>query len=144
MEILIQLGFFAALLMVGFFWGRSREKAHFEDIRRREKALLGLPARVERRLPPSHSYAQVQLVSASVVIANDFFKSTVAGLKNLFGGRLTSYESLMDRARREAVLRVKEKAQAWGAEEIYHLRIETTSLDQLGVEIMAFGTAVKK
>ena len=129
------------MLGVGLFFGRRREKKHFEEIVMREKQLLHLPVRAE--CVTKTPYTEVMMVSGSVVIANDYFKSTVAALKTLFGGRLTSYESLMDRARREAQLRAKIKAQAWGAKEILHFRFETAALDQLGVEIFAVGTAIK-
>ena len=43
------------------------------------------------------------LVAGSVVISEDYFKRIVSSLQSLFGGRLRSYESLVDRARREAV-----------------------------------------
>jgi uncharacterized protein YbjQ (UPF0145 family) len=79
-----------------------------------------------------------------VVIASDYFKNFTATLKNFFGGRLTSYESLMDRGRREAMLRLKEKAVAGGADEIVGLRLMMTAVDQFGIEILASGTAVKR
>lgn len=141
MELLLQLILGAIMLGVGLLFGRRREKKHFEEIVAREKQLLHLSVRSESITKTP--YSEAILVSGSVVIANDYFKSTVAGLKTLFGGRLSSYESLMDRARREAQIRAKEKALAWGAREILHFRFETAALDQLGVEILAVGTAVK-
>ncbi|MCI5128213.1 MAG: hypothetical protein D3907_06860, partial [Candidatus Electrothrix sp. AUS3] len=33
-----------------------------------------------------------------------YFKRIVAGLRNIFGGNVQSYETLVDRARREAVI----------------------------------------
>ncbi|MFT6733724.1 MAG: hypothetical protein ACJAS9_001914 [Polaribacter sp.] len=42
----------------------------------------------------------------------DYFKRFLAGLRNIFGGRVVTYESLVDRARREAILRMKEKCPA--------------------------------
>jgi uncharacterized protein YbjQ (UPF0145 family) len=47
-------------------------------------------------------------VSGSVVVSVDYFKRFLAGLRTLVGGRVTSYETLLDRARREAILRCKE------------------------------------
>ena len=39
MEILIQLGIFATLLLVGLFFGRASEQRHFADLARREAEL---------------------------------------------------------------------------------------------------------
>jgi uncharacterized protein YbjQ (UPF0145 family) len=68
----------------------------------------------------------------------------------MIGGRLTSYESLLDRARREAILRMKESAILSGGKIIVNVRIETTSISKhsnslysIGsVEVVAYGTAV--
>lgn len=141
MEFLVQVGFVVILMMVGLFFGKSREKKHYADLKAREKKLLHLPVRAEVRT--DQPYTEAMMVSGSVVIANDYFKATVASLKNIFGGRLSSYESLMDRARLEAMLRAKEKAAKWNAKEILHFRFEMAKLDKLGIEIFAVGTAVK-
>ena len=53
---------------------------------------------------------KIELVTGECVISGDYFKNFVAGLKNLFGGRLTTFESVIDRGRREAILRMREKA----------------------------------
>jgi uncharacterized protein YbjQ (UPF0145 family) len=141
MEFLFQIGVIVGLMGVGLFFGRQREKKHFLDLQIREKQLLHLPLRAEAST--ATEYSEAMMVMGSVVIANDYFKSTVASLKNIFGGRLSSYESLMDRARREAQLRAKLKAAQWGAKEVLHFRFEMSSLDKLGIEIFAVGTAVK-
>lgn len=143
MELLIQLGLFLVLLGLGFTVGRAREAKHFREIQRRERELINLPARADKT--PSPGMAQASLVTGSVVVATDYFKMTVAALRNIFGGRVTTYEALMDRARREAVLRLKDQARAWGAEEIIHLRMVSTRLGQSqGIEVVAVATALKK
>lgn len=142
---LISWGAVAVFLVIGFFFGSTREKKHYQEIMLREKMIRFLPTRSDSGRPEDFQDAtEVFLVSASVVIASDYFKTFVANIKNFFGGRLTTYESLLDRARREAVLRVKEKARARGARELIHLRLETSVIDQAGVEILAYATAIKK
>ena len=54
------------------------------------------------------------LVNGSTVVSNDYFKRLLAILRNIFGGRVKAYESLLDRARREAVLRMKDEAHSSG------------------------------
>ena len=66
----------------------------------------------------------------------------------IVGGRVTSYENLIDRARREAVLRMKEKAKTLGANYVFNVKMETSSIskgkrESIGsVEVLAYGTAV--
>jgi uncharacterized protein YbjQ (UPF0145 family) len=89
-----------------------------------------------------------QLVIGSVVVSIDYFKRFLAGLRNLFGGRVTAYETLLDRARREALLRMKEQAEAAGAKLVFNVKYETSSIskgrkDTVGsVEMLAYGTAL--
>ncbi len=147
MEILVQLAILAFLLMVGYFAGSRRERRHYQSIMAREKHLNRLPA-VASRVPPADGRYQQRLVVGNAVIANDYFKFFLAGLRQFFGGRIHAYETLMDRARREAVLRMKAEAQKCGAELIFNVRYETANLswglnNGMGViEVMAYGTAL--
>lgn len=136
-----ELGFTAVLIVVGYIFGASREKAHFESIQRREKELLYMPVRADKILKMDQ-VERVALVTSGVVIAGDYFKSIATSLKSFIGGTVNSQETLLDRARREAILRLKEKARRLGAQEIVGLRIETTTIDQQGVEVMVYGNAV--
>ncbi len=144
MEALINLGFLLTLLVIGFTVGRAREKKHYASLIERERNLLTkLPYRSD--VPKDLSDAkETFLLASSIVIASDYFKNFVANIRNFFGGRLTSHESLLDRARREALCRVREKALARGANELVNVRIETVFLDQLGIEVSAYGTAIKR
>ena len=86
----------------------------------------------------------------SVVISVDYFKTVVAGLRNLVGGNISAYESLLDRARREAVLRMQEQAVSIGAEAVVNMKFETARVSgnaaqAIGsVEVLAYGTALIK
>ena len=46
-----------------------------------------------------------------------------------FGGRVTSYESLLDRARRESLLRMKQQASSMGAVMVFNVKYETASIE---------------
>ena len=143
MEAIFQLIIFAILLVVGFFFGSSREKKHFKSILERQKKYSHIATRTDK-IRDLSGYSEAMLVTGSVVIASDYFKNFVASIKNMFGGRLNGYESLMDRGRRESMLRMKEAAIKWGADEILEVRIESSALDAIGVEMLAYGTAVKR
>jgi uncharacterized protein YbjQ (UPF0145 family) len=150
MEALLQLGVFVVLLLVGLFFGRATEKRHLADIARREAQLRDILVFNERRLPTDREFASGALVVGSVVIAEDYFKRVAAGLRSFFGGRMTVYESLLDRGRREAILRMKEDARKRGASMIFNVRFETSSLSEdrsggspmFSAEFIAYGTAL--
>lgn len=139
---MFEIVIFLTFLGAGYFVGGAREKKHFQSLLNREKALLHISVQSGKKLSPA--YQNSQFVSGSVVIASDYFKNFAASLKNFFGGNVSSLETLMDRARREAVIRLKTKAALWGADEVLGLRIEFCTLDQMGVEVLAYGTAVKR
>jgi uncharacterized protein YbjQ (UPF0145 family) len=149
MELLIQLGFVALLLLVGLVFGRAAEARHFRDIARREADLASVLL-FNERTPPDQPFREATLVVGSVVVAEDYFKRAAAALKSLVGGRLTAYESLMDRGRREAILRMKEAARARGARYVFNVRFETASLSEaqagarpiFSAEFIAYGTAL--
>ena len=137
---------FLILLTVGYISGTLLERRHLSSIRLREQELSRLPTIMLKRPLNEKDIKEVRLVGGSVVISIDYFKKVVASLVNLFGGNIATYETLVDRARREAILRMK--GQAEGASEIINIRIETSSISQNAnrhagaVEVLAYGTAV--
>lgn len=144
-QILINIGYLLVLLVLGYVFGRRAEAKHYKDIKRREQLLLALPTASGEELLDEVSTAHTVLVRGSVVIAVDHFKRLLAALRGFFGGEVQAYETLLDRARREAVLRMKESCP--GAAQIINLRIETSSIHRgaqsIGsVEVLAYGTAV--
>lgn len=140
---------FLVLLILGYGFGQLAERRHYRSILQREEQTLGMPLMTLKTVPPQLTRCQVKLVSGSVVISIDFFKMFVAGLRSLVGGRVKSYESLLDRARREAILRMKEDAVDKGAKVIVNVRIETSSISKSNrkqsvgsVEVLAYGTGI--
>ena len=137
-----------ALLFIGYIFGQAAEKRHFKSIQKREQEHQTILAFSERLPPPITPAPDTALVAGNVVISVDYFKSFVAGLHTLIGGRLTSYESLLERGRREAILRMKEDAANKGATQIFNVKIETASISNnanrgIGsVEVYAYGTAL--
>jgi len=138
---------FLTLLALGYGFGRIAEKSHYRSIIEREKKLRNLPA-IASKIPPMDKAYNSALVSGNVVISVDYFKRFIAGLRNLVGGRVSSYETLIDRARREAVLRMKEQAEQMGAVMVFNVKFETASISQgrrgtVGsVEVFSYGTAM--
>lgn len=142
----LQLGLPLALLLLGLIVGRILEKRHYASIRRREKKFASVLVFSTRWPPEVMASQRTTLVSGSVVISSDHFKTFVAGLRNIFGGNVRSYETLMERARHEAVLRLKEEAHRQGAKLVIGLRFETSQIAGRGtpcMEVLAYGTALK-
>ena len=138
---------FLTLLALGYGFGRYAELSHFKSIQKRERTLRHIAAIATKIPDPTLRPRTTQLVTGNVVISVDYFKRFIASLRNLIGGRVTSYETLLDRARREAILRMKEQAQALGAKLVFNIKLETASISQgqrgaIGsVEVLAYGTA---
>ncbi|MGA6926584.1 MAG: heavy metal-binding domain-containing protein [Desulfosarcina sp.] len=145
---MIDLILFLALLALGYGAGTWMETSHYRSIGRRERSTLHLPAVTLKSVGVSdHRIRSTRLVYGSAVISVDYFKRILAGLRNIFGGSVKSYESLIDRARREALLRMK--AMAGDATVIVNVRIETSAIGKQSggktincLEALAYGTAL--
>ncbi len=142
---LINLALPVLLLAVGYFVGRLLERRHYASIRRRERELRSVVAITTRFVPEGVTAQGATLVSGGVVVSSDYFKTFVAGFRNLVGGRFRGFESLLERARREAILRMKQQAREHGSSLVIGVRIHTTRVagsQTPSVEVIAFGTAL--
>ena len=138
------------ILGVTYATGSIIEKNHFKKIRQREIALVKKPVvTFGKKLTTSKKIKNVELVTGEAAISGDYFKTFVSAFRNFFGGRMVSFESLMDRARREAILRMREKAK--NANIIVNTRLESTMLNNCDdtsnnqlpqVAVIAYGTAI--
>ena len=143
-ELIIVIG----LLIVGYVVGTYLEKSHYRSILERESDLNKIPAIASKILPTDLESCETKLVAGNVVVSVDYFKKFVAGLRILIGGQVTTFESLIDRARREAILRMKEEARQLGADYVFNIKMETSSISKgqknaIGsVEVLAYGTAI--
>lgn len=138
---------FLTLLLLGYIFGSWAERRHFRSIAEREQQWVSLPNSNNRELLlPMQQIEKAELVCGSVVISIDYFKRLLAMLRSIVGGPVASYETLLDRARREAVLRMKE--QCTGAVQIINIRLETSTIHNAAgngigsVELLAYGTAI--
>ncbi len=144
-QMLINYAPLLILFVVGWFFGMRHERQHLARLLLAEKTLGHIVVSSERFYHPKLvADTQGELVLGSVVIAQDYFKMVIARVLSLFGKNLTTYETLLDRARREAVVRMRTQAHAKGYNHIYGLRLEVSNVNQLGsmVEAIAYGTAV--
>ncbi len=150
LEALFAFGLPIALLLFAYFVGAALERRHFRDLRRRETEIEGFPVTTFQALPADWNVTGAQLVEGNVVVSLDYFKRVIAGLRMLAGGRVRTFEPLLDRARREDYLRMVEQARASGFDAVINVRLVTSRLanarsDQstAGIEILAFGTGIR-
>jgi uncharacterized protein YbjQ (UPF0145 family) len=128
-------------LIIAYITGSIIEKRHLKNVGKREEALADNPYFNDPfTAQTQENVERVELVSGGAVIAADYFKAFLAGLRNIFGGSVSSYESLTERARREAILKMRE--QAPNADMIVQARIQLTELGRRRVEALAYGTAI--
>ena len=133
---------FVVLFFIGWGFGRHAEQKHLRELEEQERRLAHI--RVDNNRFKTSTQTG-QMISSNVVISHDYFKYVIANIQNFFGGRLTSYESVVERARREALVRLKQEAEKMGATHIMGLRLSTTELGMQGgmVEVFAYGTAIR-
>ena len=151
-ELLLQFVPGLVALLATYLIGSSIERRHFEDLRRREARYRQIPVVTFGKVPASWTVGRSGLVTGNVVISLDYFKRFLATLRGLVGGRIKVYEPLLDRARREAILRMTEAAVSGGYDAVLNVRLETSRLASArqdgkgtaGVEMLAFGTAIKR
>lgn len=140
---------FIVLILLGLFVGRTTERRHLSRLDRREQALAHMLITNIRSFPGGSDPAKPPaVVTGEAVIATDYFKSFLARLRKVLGGELKSYRSLMTRARREAVLRMMEKAHEQGYNAVCNMRLDSADIGGMTgrrgvamVEAFATGTA---
>jgi len=146
-ELIIVLILPIVLVLIGKIVGSRMERAHYASIAEREARFDGRPALSTEHLDAPGPVRSASLATGSVVISIDHFKRFVSGFRMLIGGEVRAYTSLIERARREAVLRMKESHP--DADAYINTRLETSTIastsgnEGMGtVEVLAYGTAV--
>ena len=138
------------LLGLGYFIGGWRERRHIKQLEVREAAARDLTITNLKTITHPETVVRAQLVTGSVVIATDYFKSFATGLRKFVGGEMKAAQSLLTRARREALMRMVDEARGLGATEVCNVRYQFCSISQMtsrrggaiSVEMYAYGTAL--
>ncbi len=129
LPILVYVVPFLILLGLGFFVGGTTERRHYARIERREQEMSDMLLTQVKTFPHAISGERApELICAEVVVATDYLKSLFAKFRNFFGGEVRSYQTLMDRARREALLRVQARARHRGHNALCNIRIQTADV----------------
>lgn len=128
-DLIIPLGITAFLLLLGLIVGGTTERKHFRTLAEREaqhgvliSQIKSFPfATTQSELPP-------RILVAEVVIGTDYLKSFLASFRNIFGGEVRSFQTLLTRSRREALQRLVEQAEAQGYNAICNVRFDTADV----------------
>ena len=119
----------------------SEQEAHFRET---------IPMTNLKRFP-DEAFCDPALVTGSVVIATNYFISFISSFKHLFGGEMKGYTGMCSDARRIALVRMLQEAEQLGADAVFNVRFETSTVNSGekrkssgGVELIAYGTAVKR
>jgi len=83
------------------------------------------------------------IVTGNTVRAKNIGKDIVAALKNIVGGELQEYTSMLADARQESLNRMINNAKDLGADAVVNVRFTTSQTMAGAAELLAYGTAVK-
>jgi len=83
------------------------------------------------------------LVRGATVRSKHIGTDIMAGLRNVVGGEMKGYSSMLAGAREQALDRMADEARRLGADAIVGFRMETSSIMSGASEIVAYGTAVR-
>ena len=125
----LYVGLPAAVLFAGWLAGHLSETKHERSLAAREEALKDVET-TDLRNPPGFAGAEgpCSLVSGEAVVASDTFKSWVFGLKNIVGGESRFFTRLFERARHEALLRMKARARELGCNAVCNVRFDSADI----------------
>ena len=83
------------------------------------------------------------VVRGLVVRATSVVAGVTGGLKSIFGGNISEYEKVCEKARDDAFRRMVEHAEQIGANAVIGMRYDATEFIQGSTEVLAYGTAVR-
>ena len=85
------------------------------------------------------------IVTSEVLIGANFMKDFLGGLRDFFGGRSGTYESVLKEAKESALAELRQNAQSMGADAILGIDLDYETIGSGGSMLMvtASGTAVK-
>ncbi len=134
------------LLILGCVVGKISERNHYKSIKKREGEWLNVPALTAKTYSGDLPVQRSEMAVGSVVVSVDHFKRLFMNFRRIFGGEVCSYSPLIDRGRREALLRMKESCPE--ANMFLNCRLQTSTISNgkgksTGcVEVIAYSTAL--
>ncbi len=137
------------MIPIGLLTGGIIERRHLRKLAAREAKLSSIMKSNSRHIPSNWVVRNASLVTGEAVIASDSYKRFACRLRAFFGGEMHAIETLMERGRREATVRMLEQAAAMGGNAVWNVRIETAAVGKGNngrgmavAEVYAYGTAL--
>ena len=93
-------------------------------------------------LPGQRVVRNLGIVRGIIVRSRSIVGNFGAAIQSLFGGNITLYTSLCERARFDAFDAMRAEATALGANAIIGMRYDATEISSGITEVLAYGTAV--
>ena len=93
---------------------------------------------------PGHRIVEsLGVVRGSTIRAKHVGSDIMASLRNLVGGEVKEYTQMLIETRNESLHRMKQEAEALGADAVVNLRFTTSQVMAGAAELLAYGTAVR-
>ena len=119
-----------------------------------EKALLSASSDPVSNLSKPSQARQIEsssLVMESISVGPSWWQMMTGGIKNLFGGKIQSYDKMLTYGRRVIIHRLRMQAIQSGFDEVINLRVETAMISKkskgddktAAYEFIAYGTAIR-
>lgn len=108
---------------------------------KKERKMTMIIATTEK-IPGKEIVAYKGFAKGSTIQAKHIGGDILAGLKNIIGGEIKEYATMMEKARQIAIGRMVKEAEEMGANAIVAVRLQTSSVMNSAAEIVAYGTAV--
>jgi uncharacterized protein YbjQ (UPF0145 family) len=103
-----------------------------------------LIATVTTETVPGYEVVEVLgIARGNTVKARNLGRDITQGIRNLAGGELKAYSTLLSQARDEAIDRMDAHAVEMGADAVVNVRMETSEISKGASEVIAYGTAVR-
>lgn len=134
-----------AMLIVFGTAGWLTERNHLRALERQEADLAHITVTNLKTAPAGMSIVAQPFVIGEAVIGSDYLKTALASLRAIVGGEVKSFQRLLERGRREALVRMLRQADQSGAKAVINVRVERAELGSANLpaaEIIATGTAV--
>jgi len=131
--------------VIGWLLATWFERRHFKSMNEREIPLQGISLSTSKQVPPCEPEG-VTLLIGSVVVAHDYFRTLIIFFRKVIGGNVKPYERLVERGRREALIRLKEEAELRGIDKVINVRFTTNAVAGRflhAIEMVAYGTVVR-
>ena len=134
---------FVFIAVLGWTIATLIERKHLKYLDEKERSLIKIKLNNTKELSQCDN-EKSQFLIGSAVIAHDYFRGFFIFIRKVIGGNISAYERILQRGRREALIRLKEQALQQGFNKVINVRFDSTKVANhiTAVEVIAYGTAI--